>query len=134
MYAAFVEDSWQARPNLTLNYGLRWDLIKPWSDKYNNLQTIVPGEQSVLYPNALPDLLVPGDPGIPPTLSPPKNAQFAPRVGLAYSPNFENGILKKIFGESGKSSIRASYGIFYTAFQGITAGIMYGVRRGDITT
>ena len=124
---AFVEDSWRARPNLTLNYGVRWDLIAPWSEKYNNIQTIVPGEHSVLYPNALPDLVVPGDPGIPSTLSPTKYRNFAPRIGVAYSPNFQNGILKAIFGESGKSSIRASYGIFYTAFPGLTAGIMYGV-------
>jgi Carboxypeptidase regulatory-like domain len=125
--AAFVEDSWRARPNLTLNYGLRWDLIEPWSEKYNNIQTIVPGEQSVLYPNALPGLVVPGDPGISSTLSPAKYRNLAPRIGLAYSPNFENGILRKIFGESGKSSIRASYGMFYTAFPGLSAGIMYGV-------
>ncbi len=125
--AAFVEDSWRVRPNLTLNYGLRWDLIEPWSEKYNNIQTVVPGEQSVLYPNALPDLVVPGDPGIPPTLSSAKYHNFAPRLGLAYSPKFDNGILKKIFGESGESSIRASYGMFYTAFPGLTAGIMYGV-------
>jgi hypothetical protein len=46
---------------------------------------------------------------------------------LAYSPDFSSGLLKTIFGESGKSSIRASYGIFYTAFQGLSAGIMYGV-------
>ena len=52
---------------------------------------------------------------------------FAPRFGLAYSPAFQNGILKAIFGESGKSSIRASYGVFYTAFPGLSAGIMYGV-------
>jgi hypothetical protein len=125
--AAFVEDSWRARTNLTLNYGVRWELIEPWSEKYGNLQTVIPGEQSVVFPNAPPGLVVPGDPGIPPTLSPAKYKNFAPRVGFAYSPNFENGILKKIFGDSGKSSIRASYGIFYTAFQGIDAGIMYGV-------
>ncbi len=125
--AAFVEDSWRIRPNLTMNYGLRWDLIEPWSEKYGNIQTVVPGEQSVLYPNALPGLVVPGDPGIPPTLSPAKYRNFAPRIGLAYAPKFENGILKKILGDSGESSIRASYGIFYTAFPGLTAGVMYGV-------
>ena len=79
--AAFVEDSWRARTNLTLNFGVRWDLIMPWSEKYNNIQTIVPGEQSVLYPNALPGLVVPGDPGIPSTLSPAKYHNFAPRIG-----------------------------------------------------
>jgi hypothetical protein len=111
---AFAEDSWRARPNLTVNFGVRWDLIRPWSEKYNNIQTIVPGEQSVLYPNALPDLVVPGDPGIPSTLSPTKYRNFAPRAGVAYAPN-------------AKTSIRASYGIFYTAFPGLDAGVMYGV-------
>ena len=124
---AFAEDSWRARSNLTLNFGLRWDLIEPWSEKYNNIQTVVPGEQSVLYPNAMPGLVVPGDPGIPPTLSPAKYHNFAPRIGLAYAPSFQNGFLKALFGDGGKSSIRASYGIFYTAFPGLTAGIMYGV-------
>ena len=62
---AFAEDSWRVRPNLTLNFGLRWDLIRPWSEKYNNIQTIVPGEQSALFPNAPTGLVVPGDPGIP---------------------------------------------------------------------
>jgi hypothetical protein len=124
---AFVEDSWRVRSNLTFNYGVRWDLIVPWSEKYDNIQTIVPSEQSVLFPNATPGLVVPGDPGIPSTLSPTKYANFAPRLGMAYSPNFQDGLLHKIFGYSGESSIRASYGIFYTAFPGLTAGIMYGV-------
>jgi Carboxypeptidase regulatory-like domain len=124
---AFVNDSWRARSNLTFNLGLRWDLIRPWSEKYNNIQTYVAGAQSVLYPNAIPGMLVAGDPGIPSTLSPTKYRSFAPRVGVAYSPNFSHGFLKALFGDSGKTSIRASYGIFYTAFPGLTAGIMYGV-------
>jgi outer membrane receptor protein involved in Fe transport len=111
---AFLEDSWRARNNLTLNLGVRWDLIMPWWEKYNQIQTVVPGEQSVLYPNAMNGLVVPGDPGIPSTLSPSKYHNFAPRIGIAYSPDI-------------KTSIRASYGIFYTAFPGLTAGIMYGV-------
>jgi hypothetical protein len=125
--AAFAEDSWRARPNLTLNFGLRWDLITPWWEKYNNIQTVVPGEQSVLYPNAMAGLVVPGDPGIPSTLSPSQFHNFAPRAGLAYAPNFHDGFWKALLGGEGKSSIRASYGMFYTAFPGLTAGIMYGV-------
>ncbi len=124
---AFFEDSWRLRSDLTANLGVRWDLIMPWWEKNNNIQTVVPGEQSVLYPNAIPGLLVPGDPGIPSTLSPSKYHNFAPRIGLAYSPRFDRGILGKIFGGPDKSSIRASYGIFYTAFPGLSAGIMYSV-------
>ncbi|MGA8012386.1 MAG: carboxypeptidase-like regulatory domain-containing protein [Candidatus Acidiferrales bacterium] len=124
---AFIEDSWRVRSDLTVNLGLRWDLIMPWWEKNNNIQTVVPGRQSVLYPNALPDLLVPGDPGIPSTLSPSKYHNFAPRIGFAFSPRFDRGVLGRIFGGPGKSSIRASYGIFYTAFPGLSAGIMYSV-------
>jgi hypothetical protein len=125
--SAFAKDSWRARSSLTLNFGLRWDLIMPWREKYNNIQTIVPGEQSKLYPNAIPGLVVPGDPGIPATLSPSQFRNFAPRVGLAYAPSFHDGFWRTLLGGEGKSSIRASYGMFYTAFPGLSAGIMYGV-------
>ncbi|MFY9743842.1 MAG: TonB-dependent receptor, partial [Candidatus Sulfotelmatobacter sp.] len=123
----FAQDSWRARSDLTINAGLRWDYIMPFWEKYNNIQTVVPGRQSVLYPGLPEDLVVPGDPGIPITISPAKPDNFAPRIGLAYAPKFDEGILKEIFGDSGKSSIRASYGIFYTAFPGLSAGVMYGV-------
>ena len=123
----FAEDSWRARSNLTVNIGLRWDIIAPWNEKYGNIQTIIPGAQSVLYPDAPPDLVVPGDPGIPAGISPIRYNNLAPRIGLAYSPKFDRGFLHMLFGDSGKSSVRASYGIFYTAFPGLSAGVMYGV-------
>ncbi|MGB9468992.1 MAG: carboxypeptidase-like regulatory domain-containing protein [Candidatus Acidiferrum sp.] len=123
----FALDSWRVRRDLTFNYGLRWEYIMPFWEKYNQIQTIIPGRQSVLYPGAPPGLLVPGDPGIPSTISPSKGHNFAPRLGLAYAPGFDHGILRKIFGGSGQSSIRASYGIFYTAFPGLSAGVMYSV-------
>jgi hypothetical protein len=123
----FGEDSWHVRRDLTFNFGLRWEYIMPFWEKYNSLQTIIPGRQSVLYPDAPEGLLVPGDPGIPSTISPSRGDNFAPRLGLAYSPNFAHGIGSKIFGSAGKSSIRASYGMFYTAFPGLSAGIMYAV-------
>ncbi len=41
--AAFVQDSWRARPNLTLNFGLRWDLMQYWSEKYNQIPTFILG-------------------------------------------------------------------------------------------
>jgi len=107
----YGQDSWQVRPKVTLNYGLRWDLLPPWREKYNQLQTLVPGQQSIVYPGAPAGLVFPGDPGIPDTLAPAKHTNFAPRIGLAFSPN-------------AKTSIRAGYGLFYTAFEGLSAGIM----------
>jgi hypothetical protein len=123
----FAQDSWRARSDLTINVGLRWDYIVPFWENYNQLQTIIPGRQSVLYPGLPEDLVVPGDPGIPRTISPSKRDNFAPRIGFAYVPRFDHGILKKIFGDSGRTSIRASYGVFYTAFPGLSAGVMYAV-------
>jgi Carboxypeptidase regulatory-like domain len=124
---AYGQDSWRARSDLTINAGLRWDLISPFWEKYNQIQTYIPGAESTLYPGALPGLLVAGDPGIPKTLAPTGYRNFAPRIGFAYSPHFDQGIWSKIFGGGGKSSIRASYGIFYTEFPGLLTGILYSV-------
>jgi hypothetical protein len=120
----YGQDSWRPKPNLTLNYGLRWDVLPPWYEKYNQLQTLDPGRQSVVYPAAPEGLVFPGDRGIPRTLAPTRYTNFAPRVGLAYSPNFQNGWLGKLLGSAGKTSLRAGYGMFYTAFEGLSASIM----------
>ena len=120
----YAQDSWRMRPHLTLNYGLRWDLLPPWREKYNQLQTLVLGEQSRVYPGAPQGLVFPGDPGIPSTLAPTRYTDFAPRMGIAYSPEFATGLLTKIFGGAGASSLRAGYGLYYTAFEGLSAGIM----------
>ncbi|MGA2538521.1 MAG: carboxypeptidase-like regulatory domain-containing protein [Terracidiphilus sp.] len=124
---AYGQDSWRARNNLTINAGLRWEVIMPFWEKYNQIQTWIPGATSTLYPGALPGLVVPGDHGIPKTLAPTGYKNFAPRIGFAYAPRFNDGFLKAIFGGDGKSSIRASYGIFFTEFPGLAAGVMYGV-------
>jgi hypothetical protein len=126
-FGLYVQDSWRVRSNLTINAGLRWDVIAAWWEKYNQLQTWVEGAQSTLYPGAPPGLVVPGDPGIPKTIAPTRYNNLAPRIGLAYSPSFDHGLWRTIFGSSGQSSIRASYGLFYTAFPGLAAGIMYSV-------
>ncbi len=65
----------------------------------------------------LPGWVVPGDPGIPSTLAPTRYNNFSPRVGLAYSPGFTDGLGAKIFGGPGKTSIRVSYGIYYTSIE-----------------
>ena len=107
----YAQDRWQLRPSLTLNYGLRWEVLPPWREKYNQQQTAVLGQQSVVYPGAPRGLVFPGDPGIPDTLAPTRYRNFAPRVGLAWSP-------------AAKTSVRAGYGIYYTAIEGLSAGIM----------
>ena len=123
----YIQDSWRVRPDLTINAGLRWDVIAPWSEKYNQLQTYIAGEQSTLYPGAPEGFVVAGDPGVPKTIAPIDYKNFAPRIGFAYNPKFDHGFWSKVFGANGQSSIRASYGLFYTAFPGLTAGIMYAV-------
>jgi hypothetical protein len=107
----FAQDTFQISRKLTLNYGLRWDLLPPWREKYNQVQTLIPGQQSVVYPGAPAGLVFPGDPGVPNTLAPASHTNFAPRIGMAYSPDT-------------KTAIRASYGVFYTAIEGLSAGIM----------
>ena len=109
----FVQDSWKVKPNLTLNVGLRWEVAEPWSDKYGEVETFVPGAQSVKFPTAPTGLLVPGDPGIPSTVSPTQWHTFAPRIGLAYTPDVSGGLLGKLTGGPGKTSIRTAFGIYY---------------------
>ncbi|HEV2425187.1 MAG TPA: carboxypeptidase regulatory-like domain-containing protein [Terriglobia bacterium] len=120
-YALYAQDSWRARENLTLNYGLRWEVSTPWYEKHNQIETIVPGVQSVVFPGAPEGWVFPGDPGIPRTLAPTRYHNFGPRIGLAYSPSASEGLGRRLWGEAGKTSIRMSYGVFYTAFEDATS-------------
>ncbi len=114
---AFAQDSWKVKSNLTLNLGLRWEVSMPWYDTQGKIQTFNPGQTSTLFPLAPSGLVFPGDPGIPKTLAPTRYDNIGPRLGLAYSPGFSEGILGKIFGGPGKSSIRAAYGLYYTSVE-----------------
>jgi len=114
---AFVQDTWKVTPNLTLNLGLRWEVSTPWYDTQGKIQTWNPGQQSTVFPLAPIGLVFPGDKGIPKTLAPTTYDNFGPRIGLAYSPSFSDGVLGKIFGGQGKTSIRAAYGIYYTSVE-----------------
>ena len=115
--AAFAQDSWRVRPNFTLNYGVRWEVSMPWYDTQNKIETIVPGQQSTVFPDAPRGWVFPGDKGIPSTLAPTTWKNFGPRLGLAWSPDTSEGLLGKILGGPGKTSIRAASGIYYTAIQ-----------------
>jgi hypothetical protein len=121
-FGGFAQDSWRATSTLTLNYGLRWDRMEYWSEKYNQIPTFIPGEQSAVYPTAPPGLVYVGDPGVPSTLVPSSN-RFSPRLGLAYSPGAKNGFLSKLTGGPGKTGIRAGYGIYYSVIEGNTIAV-----------
>jgi Carboxypeptidase regulatory-like domain/TonB dependent receptor len=120
----YAQDSWRIKPNLTLNYGVRWDRIEPWYEKYNQLAVFEPGRQSIVFPNAPAGMLFPTDPGVRRTLAPPGNLDFPPRLGLAYSPSVGSGLLSKITGAPGQTSIRASFGTFYSAIEALTIGVL----------
>jgi outer membrane receptor protein involved in Fe transport len=112
----FAQDSWKIKPNLTLNYGLRWELDTPLADKAQHVQTFRPGQSSTVFPCGGPNtdctsqnaigLVVPGDPGVPAGMTSTYYKAFAPRIGLAWSP-----------GSSGKTSIRAGWGLFYNPIE-----------------
>jgi hypothetical protein len=116
----YAQDSWRATPNLTLNYGLRWEFSNPWYDTENKIETIKLGEQSLVFPGAPEGYLVPGDPGIPSTLAPTQYHNFSPRLGIAYSPGSDSGLISKISGGPGKMSIRAGFGLFYTSVEDLS--------------
>ena len=120
----YGQDTYKIKPNVTLNYGLRWEVSQPFYDTQGKIQAFVPGLQSQVYPDAPRGWVFPGDPGIPKTLAPTDRNNFAPRVGLAYSPGFSDGFLGKVFGGPGKTSIRAAYGIYYTAIEDLTKWVM----------
>jgi len=106
----YAQDTWQIRPNLTLNYGLRWELNTPYVEKNNELNYIqppLPGQappQSKTFPTAPPGYLFAGDPGVSRGIAQPQYKNFSPRVGLAFSPSW--------FGP-GKLVFRSAYGMFY---------------------
>lgn len=139
----FAQDSWKIKPNVTLNYGLRWELNTPYEDSGNRLQTFRPGQDTTQYPCWLSatsqaslgatsadcgpnspnyayfptGLVFPGDKGVPRGLTSTYYKAFAPRIGLAYSPGWTDGWLSKLTGGPGKSTIRGGYGIFYNPME-----------------
>jgi Carboxypeptidase regulatory-like domain/TonB dependent receptor len=125
-YGLFAQDSWRVTSNLTFNYGLRWEASLPWYDTQNKTETIVPGKQSVKFPGAPPGYVVAGDPGIPRTLAPTEWHNFGPRLGLAYSPNSSSGVLGKLFGGPGRTSIRVGFGLYYTSVEDLSQFLEVG--------
>jgi hypothetical protein len=114
--ALYAQDSFKLTPNLTMNFGLRWDVSQPWSDTQDRLQTFIPGQQSTRFPTAPLGWNFPGDKGVTKSIAPARYNNFAPRFGIAYSPSSSNGLLGKLVGAPGMTSIRAGFGLYYTAY------------------
>jgi hypothetical protein len=109
--AGYAQDEWRLTHNFTLTYGLRYEINTPYTEIRNRLNAWAPGQQSQVMPNAPAGLLFPGDPGVPAGIAPVDYHEFMPRVGLAWDP----------FG-TGRTSIRAGYGIFYDGYTNGTGG------------
>jgi len=100
-YAAFIQDDWKFRPNLTLNLGLRYEYQSPLTEKEGRLTNYVFG------PNGLVD----GRLATVERLYNPDRNNFAPRLGFAYSPNFGDSV-GGLLG-AGRAVIRGGFGISY---------------------
>lgn len=101
----YAQDEWRITPRFTLNYGLRYERVNPFTEIRNRMNGFVPGVQSQVNSSAPPGLLFPGDPGIPAGIAKGDNG-FMPRVGFAWDPRGD-----------GRWAIRAAYGLFYDQFQ-----------------
>ena len=107
IYAGYVQDEFRPRPNITLNLGVRYEVSVPFVDANDALNSFRPGQQSTRFPQAPLGLVYPGDEGVPRGTYETDKNNVAPRVGLAWDPT-----------GSGRSSLRAAWGIFYDALAG----------------
>ncbi|MDQ3009707.1 MAG: carboxypeptidase-like regulatory domain-containing protein, partial [Acidobacteriota bacterium] len=120
-YGLFAADTWRVRPNLTLNYGLRWEVQTPIVAR-NGVFANAPIE-SLYGVSGVGNIFKPGVlTGKPVTYfkqevdQKPYNTNyrnFAPSLGFAWTPNFKEGFLSKVFGDGGQSVFRAGYSIAY---------------------
>jgi hypothetical protein len=89
----YVQDNWRVNQKLTVNLGLRDEMVTPWTERHNRLAVFDPSNGGNLIPVATP--AHPGN-----TVTDGRFTNFGPRVGFAYSVD-------------PKTVIRAGFGIFY---------------------
>ncbi len=115
-YAAYVSDSWRATRNLTLNFGLRYELFSPIREADRlALEPVIPAGTSpaaaILNPNGVYDF-VGTNAGGSNFFGWDKN-NFAPVFSFAYSPDFKNKLLNAALPGGGRTVIRGGYRISY---------------------
>lgn len=122
-YGLYIQDSWRARPNLTLNFGIRWQpqtAFQVLSGNYARIEKFedawgVSGFGNIFKPGTLTGrvpVVVAAEIGE--KAYEDDNNNFAPSFGVAWTPNFgENGFMRRLFGANGRSVIRGGYSVAY---------------------
>jgi hypothetical protein len=110
-YYSYVQDQYAMRSDLTINYGIGWQINTPFTDHFNNNRAIVcfrPGQQSFVFPTAPTGLVYPGDANCSASGYKTGFTHFGPRLGIAWSPD-----LGWFSGGEGNFSIRAGGGVYF---------------------
>lgn len=128
-YDLYAQDSWKIKPNLTVNYGLRYELMSPvWEANGQQVAPTISMSQWFAQrgANMLQGIPSNASPNIAFDLAGPKYGKpgyygwqtknFSPNVSLAWSPNPTIGWLQKLFPSGDKSVIRAGFGMYYDHF------------------
>lgn len=138
----YVQDTYKPISNLTLTLGLRHTIQQtPWETNGQQVQPTININDwfNTRAANALLGKTVQPDISFSPAgkfrggkpFYPMNWGNFAPRLAIAYSPGFSDGLMNKIFGGAGHSSIRAGFGLYYDHFgQGLVANYS---RRGSFS-
>jgi outer membrane receptor protein involved in Fe transport len=106
-YAAFAQDEHRVGSRLTLNYGIRYEVTRPFEESRDRLMAIHPGKQSTVFPQAPTGLVYPGDEGVPDGTFPTDLNNIAPRLAAIWDPQGD-----------GRTSLRAAWGLFYDTLPG----------------
>jgi trimeric autotransporter adhesin len=101
---AFAQDSWRARSNLTLLFGLRYEYYSPYSEKYDRLSTLDTGNNFTSVQTVVSGGIGPYNGKYPRDLVYPEHNNFSPRLGIAVR------VMKD-------TVVRAGYGINYAVGQ-----------------